>query len=197
MGFGLTLATAPAAEPVSLTEAKLHCRVDTDDEDDLLTMLVAAARQYVERLTGRALITQTWRLTLDCFPYGCRPVIRLPRGKTSSVTSITYVDTEGTTTTLAADQYRVNMDGEPARIEPAYGVVWPTTRDVLEAVKVTYVAGYGAAGSAVPEALRQAMLLLVGHWYANREAVVTGTIATPLQLTVEALTAAYWTGEYF
>lgn len=195
MRYGLTRTVAPTAEPVSLAEAKNHLRVDTDltADDSLIGVLIQAARERVESWLGQALITQTWQLTLDAFPVW---ELELPRPPLIAVSSVQYVDGNGTTQTLSSTLYRVDSASRPARIEPAYGQIWPSTRDVSNAAIVTYTAGYGAAGSAVPAAIRQAMLLAIGHWYRNREEVVTGTIATKLPETVEVLLAGQWHGHY-
>jgi uncharacterized phiE125 gp8 family phage protein len=113
-----------------------------------------------------------------------RPVseILVPRPPLISVSSITYVDGNGTTQTLSAAAYKVDTDSEPGRITPAYGYCWPTTRAEINAIAITYVAGY-ATRAAVPASIKQAMLLLIGHWYENREAVgqVGGTVAMAVE----------------
>lgn len=162
----LTRITAPAVEPVTLAEAKLHLRVDSNDEDVHIAGLITAAREQAESNTRRALITQTWRLTLDAFP----GIIELPRPRLQAVTSVQYVDTGGVMQTLDASAYQVAGTSEPARILPAYGRNWPATRHQLEAVSITYTAGYGNAGADVPASIRQWMLLYIGALYENREA---------------------------
>lgn len=191
----LTLVTAPSAgtEPITLDEAKSHCRIDVEDDDSLVTALIVAARQHVENATGRQLLTATWSLKLDCWPCW----IDVPRAPLLTVTSITYLDTAGATQTLATDQYRTNAPSGPTAargtIEPAYGVTWPTLYGVSNAATVTFTAGYGATADTVPQAIKQAMLLTIGHWYINREHVITGTIVTQLPMAVGALLAPYRT----
>jgi uncharacterized phiE125 gp8 family phage protein len=183
----LVLVSAPATTPVSLTEAKAHLRVDHSDDDTLITALINAAVAHLDGkdgILGRALITQTWDLKLDEF---C-PAIRIPLPPLASVTSITYVDTDGATQTLAADQYTVTS-GEPAKIVPAYNVTWPSTRCVPEAVKVRFVAGYGNASS-VPAGIKAAILLHVGTLYRDRETVNIGNIINELP-AYDALIAPY------
>ena len=179
----------PATEPVSLAEARAHLQVDDNDSDTAISALITAARQYVEEYTGRALITQTWALTMDDVPSGTDSIL-LPRPPLVSVSSLAYVDGDGVTQTWASSNYRVDSNSEPARLTLAYGVSWPTPRDVSNAVTVTYVAGYGAA-TAVPTAIRQAILLLVGDWFTNREAQVVGTVVGRLGFSVEALLSPY------
>jgi uncharacterized phiE125 gp8 family phage protein len=168
--MGLALITAPTDEPITLDEAKEHCRVDVDDDDNYITSLIAAARRITESMTDRALITQTWRLKLDRFPCDC---IYVPRPPLASVSSITYVDTQGATQTWSSTEYRVDTDSYVGRITPAYGYTWPVLLPVINAVTITFVAGYGNA-DAVPQDLKQAMLMLIGHMYENREPVTFG-----------------------
>lgn len=159
--------TPPAAEPISLIEAKLHLRVDSSDEDALITSLIASAREGAEHLTGRALMAQTLELALDGFP----GAIKLPMPPLVSVTSVTYVDLVGVAQTLPDTDYTVDSYSEPARIVPAYGVCcWPSTRCQANAVLVRYQAGYDA----VPDQIKSWMLLRIGMLYEQRQAVVSG-----------------------
>lgn len=177
----------PASEPVSLGEAKNHLRVDISDDDDLITALITAAREYVEEASRRALITQTWRLSLPQFPAAVE--IELPRPPLQSVTSVTYTDSDGSSSTFASSKYSVDTDSEPGRVRLVYGEDWPSdTLAETNPVQITYVAGYGDGSSDVPQRWRQAILLTVGHWYENREAVATGGgIPKELPLAVERL----------
>jgi uncharacterized phiE125 gp8 family phage protein len=197
-----TLVTAPTSEPVTMAEAKGYLRQDLSDEDALIGALVAAARQYVERALNRALITQTWRLKLDdfyCAPYYCETdnTIRLPRVPLQSVSSITYLDYDGTSQTWSSTEYQVDAASEPGRVTTASGEWWPETQsEAINAVTITYVAGYGAAAD-VPQGIRQALLFLVKHWFDQREPVsATGAIPKEVPLTVDALLAIHEWGNY-
>lgn len=182
--------TADAAtEPVTAAEAKAHLRVDHADDDAYIGTLITAARQHVEEWTSRALVTQTWELKLDRFP--ASGAIALPRPPLQGVTAITYIDDNGASQTLAADQYTVHTSELPGRVTRAYEVTWPSTRAVPNAVTVTYTAGYGAA-AAVPNPIKQALLLIVGDLYRNREDTITGTVAARLK-AVDALIGPYRT----
>jgi len=152
--------------------------------DPQLASWRTAARLYVEDFLRRSLITTTWRHTLDSFP--CDDVLELPRAPLVSVTSIAYVDTAGNTQTLSTDVYDVDTASLPGRIALKYLQIWPYLLPVRNAVTVTFVAGYGASGSAVPAPILAAMKLLIGHWYENREAV-TGSAMTELPVGVSAL----------
>lgn len=180
--MALWLVTAPASEPIPTAVAKLHLRVDHTTDDALIDTLCAAAREYVETGTGRKCITQTWDLKLNAFP--CNDgSIWLAFPPVTSITSITYVDTNGVTQTLSSGLYTTDLPpgttAPYARIVPAYQQSWPQTREVPNAVVVRYVCGFANA-AAVPYSMMAAMKLLIGHWYVNREAGVVGTIAQTL-----------------
>lgn len=174
--MGLTLTSAPAAEPLTLAEAKLHCRVDGTDDDTLITALIVAARRLAEQQTGRALMTQSWKQTFDAFPAAA---IALDLPPLVSVQSVKYYDGDGNLQTLATTAYTVHTSAQIGLIAPAYGTTWPATQARLEAVEVAFTAGYGAA-AAVPQEVKQWMLLQVGHWYANRESVNVGNIVNEM-----------------
>ncbi len=165
--MGLTRTSNPANEPLSTAEAKSHLRVDTSDEDTYIASLVAAAREEAERVSWRALITQTWRLTLDRFPTGDAAIV-VPRPPLQSVTSIQYVDENGDTQTVVSSAYDVDTNREPGRIVPAFGESWPSTRREAEAVTIVFVAGYGDDATDIPENTRHWLRLHVGHWHCHR-----------------------------
>lgn len=177
---------APAASPVSLADAKAHLRVDHDDEDVLIQAFIDAAVAHLDGwagVLGRALVTQTWRQTYDAFT----DPLRLPM-PAASVASLTYVDPDGLSVTVGADDYVLRTDALGSFVEPAHGVSWPTPRDQSGAVAVTFTCG--EPGSSVPAPIKAAILLMVGDLYASREAVVTGTIVAE-NPTVSALIAPY------
>jgi uncharacterized phiE125 gp8 family phage protein len=165
--MALALITAPTTEPVTLVEARQHLRIDDNVQDDVLSRLISAARRRAEVHTRRALITQTWDLVLDFFPV-CE--IQIPRPPLQSVTTVKYIDTSGVQQTLDPLLYTVDTRTEPGRVTPAYGESWPSVRDQYNAVEVRFVAGFGAA-TAVPEDIKAAILLMVGHLYEHREEV--------------------------
>lgn len=162
--------------------------------DPYLTSLVKSARRLVESETGRALITQTWILRLEGFPTSSDCPLWVPLPPLQSVSSIAYVDADGVSQTWAAASYQVTTPAGDApdcgRIAPAYGEVWPTTREQMEAVTITFVAGYGAAG-AVPEDLKHAMKLIVGHLYEQRQLVVVGASVTQIPKTTDWIVDLY------
>jgi uncharacterized phiE125 gp8 family phage protein len=208
------LITPPAAEPVTLELAKLHLRVDFPDQDALISGLISAAREYCEQVIQRAIYNQTYVLSLDQFNYGdwrstvpmerrnplrfsalwTSMALRLPMPRLVSVTSITYLDVTGTLQTLDPATYNVDASSEPARIVPAVNLTWPTTDYYIPgSVKVTYVAGSYGDGEEVdtcPASIKQAILLLVGSWFVNWEAVSAAALK-PVPMAVDALLNGY------
>ena len=164
--MGLTSLAAPSVEPITLAEAKLHCRVDGTDDDTLITALIVAARNKAESRTSRALITQQWRFDLDRFSVH---TIDLPLPPLQSVQSITYLDADGVRQTLAASEHTVVADETPGSILPAYGKSWPGCRVAPGSVQISFTAGYGVA-AAVPQAIKQWMLMYISQWYETRDA---------------------------
>lgn len=137
--------------------------------DALITLLIASARAHVEQELGRWLITQTIDAYLDSFPCWDDQAIRLP--PLQSITEIVYVDSAGDSQTLATSSYQVDSTSKPARIVPAHGTSWPSTREQLNAVRVRFVAGYGAA-AAVPQCVKHWMALRIKSLYDNRDELV-------------------------
>ena len=152
-------------------------------------LLITTARQYMEETLGRAFITQTWELVLDDFP--TEKYIELPLPPLASVTSITYYDVDDVPAIQAATEYYVDTYSEPGRIVLNDGESWPTTSlRPANGVIIRYICG-GTAAS-VPEPLCNAMMMLVGHLYENRELVVTtGAVPKELPLAYKHLVAPY------
>lgn len=166
---------APASEPLDLATAKLHCRVDGNDDDALVAALIVAAREQAEHETGRALVTQTWELVHDSFP----EAFVLRKAPIQSITSLKYLDSAtGAEQTLAPADYLLDKDSEPGYVVPGYGKAWPDSYAVPNAVRCRYVCGYGDA-AAVPQAIKQWMLLAIGTMYAQRETAAGQTYSIP------------------
>lgn len=172
--MALRLITDATAEPVSLDEIKLHLRLSTAStvEDSLLTAYMKAARGYGENLTKRAWGVQTWELTLNAFPSSGIELARPPLSTASTDLSITYVDTSGVEQTLGSTVYSVDHYSEPGRVTTAYDNDWPDTRDIPNAVKITFKTGYSS--SVMPEDLKHWIKLRVGAMYEHREPVTIG-----------------------
>lgn len=174
------IADAPI-EPVSLEEAKKHLEVDVGSHDAYIASLITAARTTLEDRLQRTLIETTWRVTLDRFP----AEIRLPMPPVAQVDELRYVASDGTPTVLNPAEYELDNTREPAWLVPAYNGEWPSTRLQINAVRVTYKAGYRIGGTneerraAVPMPIRQWILLAVGEMFENRERTThSGAIRT-------------------
>ena len=195
----VTRATGPAVEPLTVAEAKLHLRVDISDDDAYIGTLITAAREWVENYLDRTLITTQLILRAAEFP---TEELELPRppmvaSGTATAVVITYTLADTTTATLSTALYRVDRTTTPGNVAPIINGTWPS--DVIEdanAVAVTYWAGYGPTSASVPATIRHACLMLIGHWYDRRSAVLTGTISKPLEFAVESLLASNNWGQY-
>ena len=177
--------TPVAIEPITLAEVRQHLRLPEDAaEDTLLLGLITTARSYCEHYTRRALAEQTLEAYLDRFPVS-GPVV-LPCPPLLSVVEIGYTDSSGQETVLPDSDYVVDTDCEPGRVLPAYGLAWPVfTPFPTSPIRIRFVAGYDD----LPVSIRLAMLLLIGHWYENREA--TGTANSVIDFSAHALLAPY------
>lgn len=190
--------SAPAAEPVTLAQAKAQLVVDTGftDDDDLITSLIVAARQHCEKIMQRAIFNRTVTMQYDFFPYPYfrgsfnindrhslygtywrQFAIKLAYPACVSVSSITYVDLNGNTQTVSSSLYAVDTMSEPARIVPNPGMYWPYTQAYLPgSVKVDYTAGTwgdGVEENYCPQSVCQAILMLVSYWYNQRDAALS------------------------
>lgn len=166
--MGLIQTVAPKAEPITVFEATEHLRISDDDwQSGLLTVYIQAAREHIETETHRQLCAATWELTLDAFPASGGEIL-LPRPPLSSVTSIEYVDVDGTDQAWDVDEYDEDTTSLIGRITEAYGCSWPTARSQANAVTVTFVAGYGTPEK-VPAALKAAVLMATGDLNEHRE----------------------------
>ena len=170
---------APAINPVSLAEAQAHLRVTIGIEETLIAGLIDAAVSKLDGwsgILGRCLVTQTWRQDFSEFP--AYDYLRLPFPDVQSVT-IDYTDSAGVTQTLSSAGYQLANDYAGGVLALIDGNSWPSTQQRVNAVRVTMVVGYGGA-SAVPAALKSAILLDIGTLYENRESVTTGLSELPL-----------------
>ena len=167
--------------PITLDEAKAHCRVTFADDDDLITALIKAATHELETRTQRTFCETTYIEILDNFPDAG---IRLSLPPLLSVQSIVYFDKTGAQLTLSANDYIVDTHNEPGWIYLAPEKSWPETQDRINAVAITYKAGYRLGGTAqeqrtaVPADIRAFLLIRVATLYENRESSVTGTIVS-------------------
>ena len=187
--MGLRIITAPDVEPISLAEARAHLRSDAQydspldspleaDDDALINDLITAAREWAEKFTGRTIAQAVLQYTLDAFPSGTTVedrTIEIPGGPVRFLVSVGYSGIENEVNTdleVAEADYQFDFTNSPARLAPVDA--WPSARAVLNAIRVQYAAGYNVTGDSpydfpLPRAIKQAMLLCIGHWYANTE----------------------------
>jgi uncharacterized phiE125 gp8 family phage protein len=201
--MGLKPITAPPVEPLTLNDAYVQCQIDTissgspatisSPHDAWITATIPVVRQQAENELARALITQTWELSLHDFPRGLvdehshdgrqryhRPydwrAIQIPLPPLQRVSSVTYLDGNGDLQPLDPSAYVVDDSVTPAQITPARGSSWPEVLTQPGAVKIRFVAGYAPTGSPadyranVPPAIKHWMLLVLANWFRNREA---------------------------
>lgn len=181
--MGMTTLTPPGLEPVSVPEARARIRMSTDETAAEVTAMIKSARAAVETYLRRRLITRTVRLTLTGFPAR----VNIPVAPVQSIAAIRYVDDAGTEQTLAATEYTLVASAVPNFIVPAYRKAWPATQAHYDTIKVDVVVGYGNASSDVPPDILQALYLLLGHIYENREAAIVGSITSELPFGVAAM----------
>ena len=177
--------TPVATEPITLTEVRQHLRLpDELAEDDLLLFLITTARNYCEDYTRRAFAEQTLELLLDRFPLS--GPITLPCPPLQNVSSITCTNSTGEEIIIPTSDYIVDADREPGQVVLQSGAAWPVfTPFPTSPIRIRFVAGYDM----LPATLKQAMLLLIGHWYENREA--TGSAKDETAFSVHALLSPY------
>lgn len=185
--------TAPATSPVSLDEAKAHLRVDHDDDNSVITGFILAAVSHLDGqgVLGRAIITQTWAQWVSQSPGW----VRLTVGTFQSLTSVQYYDADNSIQTATLSHFETRLDGDFVWVKPKADHTWPLAYNRNDAIKLTYVAGYGDAADDVPQSIRQSIMLMVGHWYDNREATTVGKVSK-LPLAVDALIGGERIGWY-
>lgn len=191
MQYALNVSVEPDGEPIELEDVKTHLRVDDTTDDTLIEAILIAARQWLEEVCNSAFLTQTIQMQLDEWPEGSE--FKIPRAPLQSVTSIGYTDEDGDTHTMSTDEIIVDIASKPGRIILKHDASWPSeTLRAAAGITITYVAGYGENDD-LPRPLRLAMLLLIGHWYENREAVVVGSglNISQLPLAVRTLITNY------
>lgn len=188
----MSLTTAPVDYPIDIDGVHQHSKIDVRAEDDVIERLIRTATRIAERELRRRLFTQTWAHTWDAFPpSGVRLVVPFP--PVASISSIAYIDANGDSQTWASSNYKTFLPSGPnaqaGLVEPVYGEVYPDTREEMNAVTLTAVHGWDDVDD-IPDDIKSGLYLLVSHLYSNRDAVLTGTIATELPMGV----AACWDG---
>ena len=193
----LKVATQPVVEPVSVADAKAHCRVDSNTDDAYIAALISAAREYCETYMDETLIDTQYVMRLDAFP----AVIELPRPPMSqtadkTAVSIVYIASDaGNTATLSTAEYRVDRDSKPGTLRPLYSGSWPSHLLDYGSVTVTWHAGRGPDGASVSQRVKAAILMLVGQWYERRMAADSVSLSE-MPFGVKALLDSVKWGSY-
>jgi uncharacterized phiE125 gp8 family phage protein len=183
--YGLRVKTAPTMEPLTLTEARAHARVDSFAEDGMLAGYLLAARMHLENITGKAFCTTTFVMTLDEFPRD--ELLELPRNPVQSIVGITYTDAAGATRTWAASQWQLDAARSVARLRPKSGYDWPSdVADQFAAISIEFVAGYSGP-ELIPQDLMQALRMFVAFYVDHRETAVLNDIPRELPWAAMAL----------
>lgn len=188
--MGLTLINPPAQSVISLAEAKAHLVEDSDDNDSLIGALVDAATEYCNGpggFLGRALVDQTWQLTIDKFPTA---EIKIPLPPLQQISSIKYDDASGTEQTLDPSKYTVDRYSEPGWVFPVGS--WPATFSGVNAVRIQFVAGYGYNADSppinkVPSDIKAAIKLILTALYENRSNIIVGQAVSTIPFSAEVL----------
>jgi len=189
--FSKVLHTAATSEPIALSEAKLFLKVDTSDDDALIGTIISSAREYVENFTGYQLLSATYNQYLDRFPYG-NITIELLANPVSAVTHVKYYDSNNTLQTWDTSNYDTDLKGKPARITLANDTTFPTVYDRTNAVEIKFVAGYAStSATGFPKQLLNAMYLIIGHLYENRQEVIVGKTAYKIPQGAESILRQY------
>lgn len=176
-----SLVTAPATALITLDEAKRQVRRDDDDDNAVITSLIAVVMSRLDGpdgILGRALIAQEWSESFDGFPVGS--VLPLSLAPVIDITGIEYFDFQNGEQAFAGGNFAAFNRAKQAYVRLNSTAAWPSSYDRDDAVTVTYRAGYGEAAEDVPAAIKHAGLLLLGHYYENREAALVGTAATSI-----------------
>ncbi len=185
----LLLTSGPALEPVSLVEAKDHLRVDHGDEDILISSLIVAARIHLETLLGVVFISQQWNVVLDEWPAGAS--FELPLAPVQSISAVTLYNEVDVASILSSSNYALDALSQPARFIWRGAVPRPSPERCYNGIEISLTAGFGAAASDVPQPLRQAILLLVAHWYEHREPVGLASEVHEIPQMISMLTSSY------
>ena len=170
------IATGPATEPVTLSEAKTQLRVEHNEENDLIAHLISVCRRKVEQETGRLLLTQTVSVRWDDWPI--HGVFELPLYPAQSVTAFNYIDPDGALTLWPSENYQTDFVGMCPRIMAKPDVDLPDLGDYANAIQVEYVGGETSTGNVPPE-LKHSILTTLSLLYERREDMpLSGEIRT-------------------
>ncbi|WP_045836045.1 head-tail connector protein [Hyphomicrobium sp. 99] len=182
--MSLVMTTPPAVEPVTVADAKAHMRIDSDDEDVLIGSLLLTSRLHIEVALSLALITQSWKLTLDRWPGGRD--VELPLTPLRSIDEVRVKNAAGVANAVPAESYLVDLASRPARL------VWnnsvpPSPQVRANGIEIDMTVGFGSTGESVPAPLKHAILMLTAHWYEHRDPGEIGSDDARIPECVSAL----------
>jgi len=182
----LEIVDAPAVTPITLAEAKAQLRVEHSDDDVMIHRLIAVAVAYTDArgALGQAMITQKWAQWMGPNP---QQKVALVLGPVQSVTAIKYYDVDGVLQTDTLTNYQTFGTDFTSTVGPKDGFSWPVTQNRSDAIRIEYEIGFGDAIADVPQSIRHALMLLIGHWYDNRENELIGTISKSIPFGFEEL----------
>ncbi len=186
--MALIFRSGPSVEPVSVSEAKAHLRLETDGDDTLVASLILTSRLHIEQALGLALITQEWTYVRDRWPRGGELI--LPLRPVQAVSAARIFAADGTFQLLDAADYLLDGQGTPARLIAAEGT-WPVPGRAAQGIEIDIRVGFGDAASDVPRPIRQALLLLVAHWYEHRDPIEIGSLEAAIPSAVSELLMPY------
>jgi uncharacterized phiE125 gp8 family phage protein len=178
----------PVVLPVTLAQAKADLREERDIEDALIESLIMAATDFMEApngAIGKAFITQTWQLSVPCPDRLGR--IELPITPAQSIESINYFDGAGVQQSVAVSDFNFYGEEDWAYLTPKTGKAWPALADQLDAITITYRAGFGDSDSGIPASIGRAIRMLVVHWFENKGVAIVGTSVSELPMAVKSL----------
>ena len=186
--------SAPAVEPLTLADVKMHLRVDSNDEDPLLQSLIMTARLHIEVALGLALVAQTWSCFFDRWPPAqntAAEALVLPLSPVKSVDAIRVYADDGTYAALPVAGFAIDLAGSRTRVVRRFDTQVPAPGRRLNGIEIAITAGFGATPADVPAPIRQALLLLVAHWYEHRDPGEIGSVEARVPAAVSTLLAPY------
>lgn len=186
--MALVMRTGPAAEPLSVEEAKAHLRIDGTAEDALIASLILTSRLHIEAALGLALIAQGWTLVLDQWPKD--GTVKIPIRPVLGVGEVRVIDRDGNAAVVAAPDYQADVANTPARVV-SNGAGWPAPGQKINGIEIDFDAGYGAAAGDVPAPIKQALLMLVAHWYEHRDPLEIGSPSVAIPVAISNLLKPY------
>lgn len=183
------LITAPLVNVISVADAKARLAIETTEDDALIQVMIESAQDFCEQYTGRYFISQLAEYSLDVLQADLK-YLELPSNQASLINDIKYKDKTGAEITANIADFFIDYESTPLRIEPVSS--WPDVRKKgFNNFKVRVVEGYGLTPASTPAAIVNAVALLVGHQYKNRESVIVGTVANELPMGVSSFLDKY------